>query len=148
VKGKNMTPTPPYKVAEELQRAIVNLPCNVPSGYPFGSELCAGVYRQGHRDARHAAAELVVSALSASPALAPTDEAALRQFAEALIAVEPIVHYDAAPKGWNVHMADVAFDKYDAALAFARALLSRSPKVDTGTPSGDQNRGAKADSDA
>lgn len=47
------------EMTDALHAAIMNLPCNVPAGYPFGSELCVGVYRQGHRDARHAAAELV-----------------------------------------------------------------------------------------
>jgi hypothetical protein len=51
-------------VVNQLHRDIMNLPCNVPSGYPFGSDLCSGVYRQGHRDARHAAAELVCAALA------------------------------------------------------------------------------------
>jgi hypothetical protein len=45
---------------KDLHAAIMRLPCNVPAGYPFGSELCVGVYKQGHRDARHAAAELAV----------------------------------------------------------------------------------------
>lgn len=52
----------------DLHAAIMNLPCNVPPGYPFGSDLCAGVYRQGHRDARHAAAELVPAAPLVQPA--------------------------------------------------------------------------------
>lgn len=58
-----MTDTPelPPTDADTLHRDIMNLPCNVPPGYPFGSELCAGVYRQGHRDARHAAAELAIA---------------------------------------------------------------------------------------
>jgi hypothetical protein len=58
----------PEEVLAALHRDVMNLPCKVPPGYPFGSELCAGVYRQGHRDARHAAAELVCAALAASSA--------------------------------------------------------------------------------
>jgi hypothetical protein len=55
----------PSQAPTDLHAAILNLPCNVPPGYPFGSELCAGVYRQGHRDARHTAAELVAAASQA-----------------------------------------------------------------------------------
>lgn len=52
----------------DLARNIENTPCTVPEGYPFGSELCAGVYRQGHRDALAAAASKLRTLLSAAPA--------------------------------------------------------------------------------
>lgn len=52
---------------DSLHAAIMNIPCKVPAGYPFGSDLCAGVYRQGHRDARHAAAELVSAQEGGAP---------------------------------------------------------------------------------
>ena len=65
-------------MSDALHAAIVNLPCKAPSGYPFGSELCQGVYREGHRDARHAAAELVAAATSAQDAQIATLQRALR----------------------------------------------------------------------
>lgn len=47
---------------QQLHQAIMNLPCN-----PCGSDIVeADYYRYGHRDARHAAAELVLS-LTAAP---------------------------------------------------------------------------------
>ena len=68
-------------MSDALHAAIVNLPCKAPSGYPFGSELCQGVYREGHRDARHAAAELVAAATSAQDAQIAMLREALRPFA-------------------------------------------------------------------
>lgn len=51
----------------DLHNAIMNLPCNVPDGYAPG-KADEAVYRIAHRDARHAAAELVSAHLAAHPA--------------------------------------------------------------------------------
>lgn len=45
----------------ELHRDIMNLPCAAPDNRANSSAVA---YQQGHRDARHAAAELALSALS------------------------------------------------------------------------------------
>lgn len=44
--------------APDLHAAIVNLPCTVPANRANSSAVA---YQQGHRDARHAAAELVAA---------------------------------------------------------------------------------------
>lgn len=48
--------------AQDWHQQIMNLPCVPPEGYPGGHYATA--YKQGHRDARHAAAELVNSPAS------------------------------------------------------------------------------------
>ena len=49
----------------ELHAAIMNLPCLDSEGAGF-SDAYLYAYRCGHRDARHAAAELVLAALPAA----------------------------------------------------------------------------------
>jgi hypothetical protein len=47
---------------DDLPRAIMNLPCKVPTVEPSNGKhdaIWVGGYKMGHRDARHAAAELV-----------------------------------------------------------------------------------------
>ena len=59
----------------DLHRDIMNISCH--QDRPFYDQVTAGAYRAGHRDARHAAAELALSAqrrLEAADAL----EGALR----------------------------------------------------------------------
>lgn len=52
-------------MTDELHRDIMNLPCKVPGSEPAGDHEAAvwtNGYKRGHRDARHAAAELVAAA--------------------------------------------------------------------------------------
>jgi hypothetical protein len=83
--------TPQAPQPTDLHAAIMNLPCNVPSGYPYGSELCAGVYREGHRDARHAAAKLVAALLlpAQAPAVPPLTPERIAEIAEQMEASDP-----------------------------------------------------------
>ena len=45
---------------DALHGAIMNIPCNVETVYGLANEIERAVYKIGHRDARHAAAELVL----------------------------------------------------------------------------------------
>lgn len=47
----------------DLHAAIMNLPCSLPEPVAMSFDFAKRAYKQGHRDARHAAAELVLSAV-------------------------------------------------------------------------------------
>lgn len=156
-----MTPTPPYKVAVELHRAVVNLPNKIPK-HPQGGEWPIAFqngYDLGHYDARHAAAELVVSALSASPALAPTDEAwrpiesapkdgtefigrrgdELRLCSWAPLN-NPVAEHWGCAGTWHRRSPRSGKDLLGGVFQPAEWIpMPAPPKVDTSTPSGDQN---------
>jgi hypothetical protein len=98
----------------DLHAAIMNLPCRVPDTLN-GSQ--AYDYKCGHRDARHAAAELVSAAL---PAAQPTDEEILA-----------LAHRTAAT---YTHRSDPKYHSYGfgqhTLLDFARKLLANHSGVD------------------
>ena len=48
--------------SDALHAAIMNIQCNVETVYGLANEIERAVYKMGHRDARHAAAELVNAA--------------------------------------------------------------------------------------
>jgi hypothetical protein len=64
----------------ELSDRILNLPCKVEIA---GGQFMEGAYRLGHRDARHAAADLVLAAEAAKITSLPPDD--LRRAAETII---------------------------------------------------------------
>jgi hypothetical protein len=57
---------------DELHQRIMNLPCNVPEAVTvWDHDEYTDAYKVGHRDARHAAAELVSAVLSAGAPAVP-----------------------------------------------------------------------------
>lgn len=96
----------------DLHAAIMNLPCNVPKAYAPG-KADEAVYRIGHRDARHAAAELAAADAAGKAELLE----ALRQLLRAF----PTDH-DMVAAGWNHRETEEACTAYDKArTVFARA---------------------------
>lgn len=91
----------------DLHAAIMNLPCNPPPG----EHIWRQCYKQGHRDARHAAAELALASAPASAPLPLTDEQVSDRVADASIDA------NLSPK-WCLENA-VSLN------AFARALIAR-----------------------
>lgn len=67
------------RAVARLDAAIMNLPCNLPADMAMFSPTSA--YKLGHRDARHAAAELAAAALSRIEAL-ERERDALKQQAQ------------------------------------------------------------------
>jgi hypothetical protein len=82
----------------DLHAAIMNLPCNIPDAVDMSFDFVKRAYKMGHRDARHAAAELALSSPPAQPAAPAMDEwlkEAERLIAEYAIAVEATLCTDA-----------------------------------------------------
>jgi hypothetical protein len=92
---------------DELHAAIMNLPCRIPFPHNGGELDEKRAYRVGHRDARHAAAELVAAAFSSM-------EEEVRELVEALDDLLDLA-------AWSVN-------NYSPAMRRARAVLAKHTK--------------------
>jgi hypothetical protein len=107
------TPTP------DLHAQIMNLPCKLPDQILTASEMI--LYRIGHRDARHAAVELVSQRMEAAAQEVPSGLQAL--LAEAREAIEPLTE---AQIRLHRIKRDLA-DRIDAALSASPAAALEKP---------------------
>ena len=97
----------------DLHAAIMNLPCE-PGGFVGAERSYIGAYEKGHRDARHAAAELVAA-----------DESTR------------------APDGWKLVPLEPTREMLDAVTFKTNVFRSDAPKVwkvmlDAAPPSGER----------
>ena len=108
----------------DLHAAIMNLPCKAHAMYEAGEQLAARVvYSFGHRDARHAAAELAGNAV----ATLESENAKLREALTGLFvtAQEVISHMDGRMplKGW---LRDNAVSRLALASLIDSAEIARA----------------------
>ena len=96
------------EVAQHVHAAIMNIPCNVPKDANVGQSLA---YKLGHRNARHAAAEIALQAIAAPrEGWQPTTKAPrVGQFIPGFTAQESADFFDTHELGF----AEAAIDERD-----------------------------------